>query len=50
MSTSSFSTPPMVSQEEAETVRALVAKGSLGGGAFWFSLTESKWGGGRGRM
>ena len=81
-----YPAPPMFSQEDAETVRALVAKGSLGGGVFqtddcrktfeelsakgvtflqepadrpygvealfrddsgnWFSLTQSKWGGG----
>ena len=81
-----YPAPPMFSEEDAETVRALVAKGSLGGGVFqtddcqetfeelsakgvtflqepadrpygvealfrddsgnWFSLTQSKWGGG----
>ena len=81
-----YPAPPMFSLEDAETVRALVAKGSLGGGVFqtddcrktfeelsakgvtflqepadrpygvealfrddsgnWFSLTQSKWGGG----
>ena len=29
-----YPAPPMFSQEDAETVRALVAKGSLGGGVF----------------